>query len=100
MYSKRSPHARTAQDLERAKDYATACNLDTVWSSLARAQLDSGKVQDAIDSYVKANDPSEYSRVIDAAHTSQQHHALINFLQMARKKDFGTQVRPIVTYAS
>jgi clathrin heavy chain len=71
-----------------------------VWSSLARAQLDSGKVQDAIDSYVKANDPSEYSRVIDAAHTSQQHHALINFLQMARKKDFGTQVRPIVTCAS
>ncbi len=80
------------QDLERAKDYATACNMDTVWSILARAQLDSNKVQDAIDSYVKANDPSDYARVIDAAHTSQQHHALINFLHMARNQDFGTQV--------
>lgn len=80
------------QDLDRAKDYATACNLDTVWSSLAKAQLEAGKVTDAVDSYVKANDPSEYSRVIDAAQNTDEHHALIGFLQMARKKDFGTQV--------
>lgn len=79
------------QDLERAKDYATACNIDSVWSSLAKAQLEQRKVTDAIDSYVKANDPSEYARVIAAAHDASEHHSLINFLQMARKKDFGTQ---------
>ena len=79
------------QDLERAKDYATACNIDSVWSSLAKAQLDNNTVSDAIESYVKANDPSEYARVIASAHEKEEHHALINFLQMARKKDFGTQ---------
>jgi clathrin heavy chain len=81
------------QDLDRAKDYATACNMESVWFRLARAQLDANKVQDAIDSYVKSNDPSDYARVIDAAQASQQHPALINFLQMARKKDFGNQVQ-------
>jgi len=48
-------------------------------------------VSDAIDSYVKAKDPSEYIKVIDAAQNADQYLPLITFLQMARKKDFGTQ---------
>jgi clathrin heavy chain len=38
-----------------------------VWSTLAAAQLGAGVVADAIDSYVKAKDPSEYVNVINAA---------------------------------
>ncbi|EKX42588.1 clathrin heavy chain [Guillardia theta CCMP2712] len=79
------------RDLERAKDFATACNLDETWSTLANAQLNAGQVADAIDSYVKAKDPSDYLRVIEAAQNADQYHPLIIFLQMARKKDFGTQ---------
>ena len=78
-------------DLERAKDFATANNLDETWSTLAAAQLAKGSVSDAIDSYVKAKDPSEYLKVIDAAQNADQYMPLITFLQMARKKDFGTQ---------
>ena len=79
------------KDLERAKDFATACNLDDVWATLAAAQLEGGEVAAAIDSYVKAKDPAEYQRVIDAAIAANEDMALITFLQMARKKDFGTQ---------
>eukprot|EP00960_Hanusia_phi_P031210 749147-Hanusia_phi.AAC.5 len=79
------------RDLERAKDFATACNLDETWSTLANAQLNAGQVADAIDSYVKAKDPSEYIRVIEAAQNADQYHPLITFLQARRKKDFGTQ---------
>ena len=78
-------------DLGRAKDFAVSCNIDTVWSTLARAQLDNNHVQDAVDSYIKANDPSEYLRVIGAAQDAGNYQHLISFLQMARKKDFGTQ---------
>ena len=79
------------KDLERAKDYANACNLDEVWSSLALAQLDTGHVSDAIESYVKSKDPSQYQRVISAAQDADKYDALITFLKMARQKDFGTQ---------
>ena len=51
-------------------------------------------MSDAIDSYVKAKDPSEYLKVIDAAqHVDEINvwYSLIKFLQMARKKDFGSQ---------
>ena len=78
-------------DLERAKDFAIANNLDETWSTLASAQLAKGLVSDAIESYVKANDPSEYNKVIDAAQSADEYQPLITFLQMARKKDFGTQ---------
>jgi len=78
-------------DLSRARDYAVACNMDTVWSTLARAQLEAGAIIDAVDSYIKANDPSEYLRVIGAAQDAGAYQQLISFLQMARKKDFGTQ---------
>ena len=33
------------RDLERAKDFATACNLDETWSTLANAQLNAGQVR-------------------------------------------------------
>ena len=38
-----------------------------MWSLLAKAQLDQMMVKEAIDSYIKADDPSTYTDVIQAA---------------------------------
>jgi len=38
-----------------------------VWSQLARAQLNHQLVKEAIDSYIKADDPSQYMEVVDVA---------------------------------
>lgn len=38
-----------------------------MWSQLARAQLQRDLVKEAIDSYIKAVDPSAYMEVVNAA---------------------------------
>lgn len=38
-----------------------------MWSQLAKAQLQKGLVKEAIDSYIKADDPSAYMEVGQAA---------------------------------
>ena len=54
-------------DLDRAREFAERCNQPAVWSLLGKAQLDSQMVKEAIDSYIKADDPSTYTEVIQAA---------------------------------
>ena len=58
------------QNLDRAYEFAERCNDPQVWSLLAKAQLDKGMVKEAIDSYIKADDPSAYMEVVDAAKAS------------------------------
>lgn len=41
-----------------------------MWSQLAKAQLQKGLVKEAIDSYIKADDPSSYMEVVQAADQS------------------------------
>lgn len=41
-----------------------------MWSQLAKAQLQKGMVKEAIDSYIKADDPSSYMEVVQAANAS------------------------------
>jgi clathrin heavy chain len=53
--------------LDRAYEFAEKCNESAVWSLLARAQLTAGMVKDAIDSYIKADDPSQYIAVVEAS---------------------------------
>ncbi len=54
-------------NLDRAYEFAERCNQPPVWSLLAKAQLDGALVKEAIDSYIKADDPSTYTDVIQAA---------------------------------
>ena len=54
-------------NLDRAYEFAEKCNEPAVWSQLARAQLSHGLVKEAIDSYIKADDPSQYMEVVDVA---------------------------------
>ena len=54
-------------NLDRAYEFAEKCNEPPVWSQLARAQLNNNMVKEAIDSYIKADDPSQYMEVVDVA---------------------------------
>lgn len=54
-------------NLDRAYEFAERCNEPAVWSQLGRAQLQKELVKEAIDSYIKADDPSAYMEVVSAA---------------------------------
>uniref|UniRef100_A0A3Q2HY86 Clathrin heavy chain like 1 n=1 Tax=Equus caballus TaxID=9796 RepID=A0A3Q2HY86_HORSE len=73
-------------NLDRAYEFAERCNAPAVWSQLARAQLQKDLVKEAIDSYIRADDPSSYLEVAEAASRSSNWEDLVKFLQMARKK--------------
>lgn len=72
--------------IDRAYQYANKLNKPELWSRLGKAQLDGLRVKDAIDSYVKAEDPSNFAEVIEIAEHAGREEELIRFLQMARKK--------------
>ncbi|KAM0791024.1 hypothetical protein ACM66B_004322 [Microbotryomycetes sp. NB124-2] len=71
--------------IDRASQYATKIDQPAVWSRLGKAQLDGLRIKDAIDSYVKAQDPSNYAEVIETASRAGKHEDLVRYLQMARK---------------
>ena len=57
-------------NLDRAYEFAEKCNEPAVWSQLAKAQLGNDMVKEAIDSYIKADDPSQYMEVVSVASKS------------------------------
>lgn len=69
------------KDLKRAYEFAERCNEPGVWSQLAKAQLQQGLVKEAIDSYIKADDPSAYMDVVDTATQQQSWEDLVRYLQ-------------------
>ncbi|KAI6122688.1 hypothetical protein EDD16DRAFT_1570643 [Pisolithus croceorrhizus] len=71
--------------IDRGLEYATKVNKPEVWSRLGKAQLDGLRIKDAIDSYIKADDPSNFAEVIEIAGHAGKHDDLVRFLQMARK---------------
>ncbi|TNY19085.1 hypothetical protein DMC30DRAFT_401377 [Rhodotorula diobovata] len=71
--------------IDRAQQYADKVDQPAVWSRLGKAQLDGLRVKDAIDSYVRAEDPSNYLEVIETASRAGKHDDLVRYLQMARK---------------
>ncbi|ROI64768.1 Clathrin heavy chain 1 [Anabarilius grahami] len=73
-------------NLDRAYEFAERCGESSVWSQLAQAQLQRALVKEAIDSYIKAGEPSAYMEVVDAASKNGNWEDLVKFLQMARKK--------------
>lgn len=81
--------------IDRAQDYAERVELPEVWSKVAKAQLDGLRVSDAIESYIKAQDPSNYSEVIETATHAGKDEDLIKFLRMARR----TQREPAIDTA-
>jgi clathrin heavy chain len=70
------------KDLERAYEFAERCNEPGVWSQLAKAQLQQGLVKEAIDSYIKADDPSAYMDVVATATKQHSWEDLVRYLQV------------------
>ncbi len=73
------------KDLDRAKTYASQIDEKPVWSKLGKAQLEEKFPADAIESFINAEDPSEYVAVCAEANEAEIWEELIPFLQMARK---------------
>lgn len=71
--------------IDRAQDYAERVDLPEVWSKVAKAQLDGLRVTDSIESYIKAQDPSNYNEVIETASHAGKDEDLVQYLKMARK---------------
>lgn len=87
---KRLPEALTVltdniMSLDRAADFAEKYDTPDLWSSLAKAQLAGLRISDAIGSYIKANDPSNFAEVIELAKRSGKDDELVDYLKMARK---------------
>ena len=66
---------------------------------LGKAQLQQQLVPEAISSFIKANDASEYVSVIAAADTSGSHAELATYLVMCRKKVKEAHVDTSLIYA-
>jgi len=73
------------KDLDRAKTYATQCDEKPVWSKLGKAQLEEKFPADAIESFINAEDASEYVMVCAEGNEGEIWAELIPYLKMARK---------------
>lgn len=71
--------------LDRAESYVDKLNTSSLWSQLATAQLAGMRVPESIESYIKAEDPSNFQNVIEIAEQTKRFEELIPFLLMARK---------------
>lgn len=71
--------------LDRAEAYVDKINTPDLWSQLGAAQLIGLRIPDAISSYIKAEDPSDYENVIEVAEQAGKFEELIPYLLMARK---------------
>jgi len=74
------------ESIERAQEYAARCNESPVWYKLGHAQLMHGNVPEAIDSYLKAEDATDYAEVIRRAKIEDNYDELVKYLTMARNK--------------
>jgi len=86
-------------NLDRAYEFAERCNEPAVWSQLAKAQLQQGLVKEAIDSFIKADDPSAYLDVVSTSHRTGSWEDLVRYLQMARKKARESFIESELIYA-
>ncbi|KAI9670383.1 MAG: hypothetical protein M1817_004426 [Caeruleum heppii] len=92
VYKKINSHTDAANvliehivSIDRAQEYAERVELPEVWSRVGKAQLDGLRVTDAIESYIRAQDPSNYAEVIEIATHAGKDEELIKYLKMARK---------------
>jgi clathrin heavy chain len=92
VYKKIGDHAKATNvlvehivSIDRAQEYAERVELPEVWSRVAKAQLDGLRISDSVESYIRAQDPSNYKEVIEYAVPAGKDEDLIKFLRMARK---------------
>jgi clathrin heavy chain len=89
------------KDVDRAAEYAARVGDNKVWAKLGKAALNTGGIADAIESYIKAEDASDYMDVIAAAEREGKFDDLVRYLKMARKhqKDQHLDSELVYSYA-
>ncbi|CAO3637493.1 unnamed protein product [Mucor fragilis] len=86
-------------DLDRAYEFAERADKPEVWSKLAKAQLEQMQVKEAIDSYIRAGDMSNYMEVTRSASMDNKYEDLVRYLQMARKQSREPFIETELLYA-
>ncbi|KAG0245932.1 putative CHC1-clathrin heavy chain [Mortierella sp. GBAus27b] len=91
IYRKHNEHALAINvliehigSIDRAYEYAEKTDTPEVWSRLGKAQLDGMRIKEAIDSYIRAQDPANHVEVIELASRADKYDELVRYLQMAR----------------
>ncbi|GBG80598.1 hypothetical protein CBR_g31057 [Chara braunii] len=87
------------KSIERAVEFATRVDEDEVWSQVAKAQLKEGLVSDAIESFIRASDATQFANVIRAAEQAEVFEDLVKYLLMVRKKVKESKVDTELIYA-
>ncbi|OAJ39008.1 hypothetical protein, variant [Batrachochytrium dendrobatidis JEL423] len=72
-------------NVDRAAEYAEKVDQPPVWSKLAKAQLDNARVKEAIESYMHAEDFTNFAEVIHVGGRSNKFEELVIYLKQARK---------------
>ncbi|XP_022887146.1 clathrin heavy chain 1-like [Olea europaea var. sylvestris] len=93
-------------DPEKTKNFLMEAKLpdarpeeDAVWSQVAKAQLREGLVSDAIESFIRADDATQFLEVIRAAEDANVYHDLVKYLLMVRQKTKEPKVDSELIYA-
>ena len=72
-------------NMKGASEFAEKISKPNVWTELGKAQLDQSMLREAIESFIKAENPQAYMAVIHQAQVQQTWEELVTFLTMARK---------------
>lgn len=72
-------------DLPRAQMFAEKHDLEVVWSLLAKRQLEGGEVKNAVDSYLKSKDYSNFNHVVRVATAGGHYDQSVRFLMIAKR---------------
>ncbi|XP_078181604.1 clathrin heavy chain 1 isoform X1 [Carex rostrata] len=87
------------RSIERAVEFAFRVEEESVWSQVAKAQLREGLVSDAIESFIRADDSTEFLAVIKAAEDANVYDDLVKYLLMVRQKTKESKVDSELIYA-
>ena len=94
IYKKQGMHTQATQvllqdiqNLDRARDFAEKAGAPEIWAAVGRAELTQGDITMAVASFIKAEDATQASSVINAVKAcgqKEKYTDLVKFLQMAR----------------
>ncbi|KNA23309.1 hypothetical protein SOVF_026060 [Spinacia oleracea] len=87
------------QAIDRAVEFAFRVEEDAVWSQVAKAQLRAGLVSDAIESFIRAEDSTQFLDVIRASEDADVYHDLVKYLLMVRQQTKEPRVDSELIYA-
>jgi clathrin heavy chain len=73
------------KDISRGQIYAEKIEKPEVWSRLGKALIDNMQVSEAVDAYLKAQDPSNFTQIIASGKKHEKYEELVKYLNFARK---------------